>query len=205
MLTLTQREALPLALDASISSTATPGPRRPHALGSVSHGAPPAQFLCQMGAGGPAHTLGGRDQVFSRRASQVVWVFELLHPRVVPECHPCPACSPADISSVVLETQRLTQLSALRAPAPLMDQHHQRRCRCRDPECPQRLSTRGPSPVSVSAASAPAAPSSWGDPDSFPALLSAGRPARSQPRSCTTGNSSLCPPRSPGGPQSLVV
>lgn len=67
--------------------------------------------------------------------------------RVVPECHPCPACSPAGVSRVVLETQHLTQLSALLCtPAPLMDQHHQHRRRGRDPECPQQLSTRGPSP-----------------------------------------------------------
>ena len=81
MLTLTQREALPLALDASVLSTAAPGPRQPHALGSVSRGAPPAQSLCQMGAGGPAHRLGGRGQVLSRRVNQVVWAFKLLHPR----------------------------------------------------------------------------------------------------------------------------
>lgn len=54
---------------------------------------------------------------------------------------------------------------------------------------PQWLSTRGPSPAAK--AVAPVAPSPRGDPDNFPALLSAGRPAHSQPPSRTVENSSL--------------
>ena len=124
--------------------------------------------------------------------------------RVVPKSHHCAACSPADVSCVLLETRHLAQLSTLLcAPATLMDQHHQRRplaaLHSRPLPCSQ-----GRRPVSVGAASAPEAPSPRGDPDNFPALLFAGRPARSQPLPAQW-RTRVCPPRNPGGRQSLVA